>query len=221
MKHRWYLLFMFFVIASLPISGCALSHEALFKITDPHNGNVFPLNQPVTIRVRVFRDSRSSFGGTLWESYEWVLSDAGVVIAQGSSSIAQGTFEFVINSSFDGAHYISARARAARPDPDFADLPNNPYRIYSDWLSSNEVCIYIGSNAPEDFCTIRTIVQPLMVGSITPTPTATATPVTPVPIRRNPNQHGGSGCSQYHSQSSCNLAGCSWNPQNSSCTVTP
>ena len=49
----------------------------------------------------------------------------------------------------------------------------------------------------------------------------TFTPVTPIPIHRNPNQNGGSGCSQYHSQSSCNLAGCSWNPQNSSCNVNP
>jgi hypothetical protein len=53
-----------------------------------------------------------------------------------------------------------------------------------------------------------------------PVPTPTATPVTPVPIQRNPNQHG-SGCGQYSSQSSCNLAGCSWNPQNSTCGVNP
>lgn len=51
-------------------------------------------------------------------------------------------------------------------------------------------------------------------------PEPTETPVPPVPVQNNPNQQG-TGCSQYHSQTSCNLAGCSWNPQNSTCSVAP
>ncbi len=46
----------------------------------------------------------------------------------------------------------------------------------------------------------------------------------PVP-GHNPSQNPGgsspSGCGQYTNQTSCNLAGCSWNPQNSSCSVAP
>jgi hypothetical protein len=35
------------------------------------------------------------------------------------------------------------------------------------------------------------------------------------------NSPGGSGCGQYTNQVSCNLAGCSWIPQSSSCVVSP
>ncbi len=43
---------------------------------------------------------------------------------------------------------------------------------------------------------------------------------------RNSNNGNGNGttvtgCAQYTNQTSCNLGGCSWNPQNSSCTVNP
>ncbi len=44
----------------------------------------------------------------------------------------------------------------------------------------------------------------------------------PAPGHNPPHNPGGSnpnGCSQYTNQTSCNLAGCSWNPQNSSCSV--
>jgi hypothetical protein len=62
--------------------------------------------------------------------------------------------------------------------------------------------------------------NPLIPPTFTPIPTATATPVTPIPILRNPNQHG-TGCGQYSNQTRCNLAGCAWNPQTSRCSVNP
>jgi hypothetical protein len=222
MKIKSKILMVFVLIAGLTLSGCALSHEPIFRITNPQNGNVFGLNDRVTIRVRVFRNSISNFGSYDWHFYQWRLFDGNTIIASGGASTSIGTFEFVIDTSAGGPHYITAQARAGRPDPDFADLPVNPYFVYSDWMDSNEVCFFVGPDAPSDFCSVRTIVQPLVVASITPTPippTPTATPVTPIPVRRNPNQHGGSGCSQYNTQSSCNLAGCSWN--GSSCTVNP
>jgi len=55
-------------------------------------------------------------------------------------------------------------------------------------------------------------------------PEPTETPVTPVIIRPNPHNPGGTnpaGCAALTDQTSCNLAGCSWNPQNSSCSVNP
>ncbi len=46
----------------------------------------------------------------------------------------------------------------------------------------------------------------------------------PTPGHNPPHNPGGSnpsGCGQYTNQTSCNLAGCSWNPQASSCSVNP
>jgi hypothetical protein len=53
-------------------------------------------------------------------------------------------------------------------------------------------------------------------------PEPTETPVTPIIIRPNPNNPGGTnphGCARFTTQTSCNLAGCSWNY--GSCTVNP
>ena len=38
---------------------------------------------------------------------------------------------------------------------------------------------------------------------------------------QNPGSGPATGCEQYSNQLSCNLAGCSWNPQGSACTVSP
>ncbi len=97
------------------------------------------------------------------------MKDSNVIFAQS------------LSASTAGPHYISVQGRLARPDPDFADLPNNPHKVYSDWINSNEVCFYIGPNAPSDFCSTRTIAQPLVVMTGTPTPFPTSTP-TPIPV---------------------------------------
>lgn len=208
------------------LNGCALSHEPIFRITNPQNNNTFPENASFAIHVRVFRDSYSNFGNGNWTGYEWTMYDGNATIASGSGTVAAGEFDFLISSAPNGPHYVQVRARAFGPDPDYADLPNNPYRVYSDWRLSNEVCFYVGPNPPQDFCQIRTIAYPLTVASNTPSPLPptptlepTATRVPPIPTRHNPNQQGGSGCSQYADQTACNLAGCSWNPQNSSCGI--
>ncbi len=221
-RFRFPALFALLVLFSLFLNACALPHEGIIHITDPSNGNTFPLGQPITIRVHVNTAIVSNYNHLAWQYYEWNILDAGAIVAHGADPVNQDIFEFVVNSAPEGAHYISVRGRVARPDPDFADLPNNPYKVYSDWIDSNEVCFYVGPNPPSDFCTIRTIAEPLSIATITATPvppTATATAIRPIPTHRNPNQHGGSGCSQYGNQNSCDLAGCSWN--GSSCTVSP
>jgi hypothetical protein len=42
-----------------------------------------------------------------------------------------------------------------------------------------------------------------------------------LPHNSNKGSNGATGCGQYTNQTSCDLAGCSWNPSGSSCTVTP
>lgn len=50
-------------------------------------------------------------------------------------------------------------------------------------------------------------------------------PISGGTLPHNPNKGNGSGgangCGQYSNQTSCDLAGCSWNPQSSACTVSP
>jgi len=224
MKIRSILSVVVILFVGVLLSGCALRHDALFHITDPQNGNTFPLNQPLIIKVRV-SSSVSTFNGGDWQFYEWVMWDGNTIISQGSASTLQREFDYALNSPYSGPHYVSVRARAAHavndPSSDRTTL------TYSDWYNTNEVCFFIGPDAPSDFCSVRTIVQPLTVSTLMPSPTPptpTATPVTPIPIRPNPHNPGGTnptGCAALTDQTSCNLAGCSWNPQNSSCSVNP
>ena len=222
------------ILMSILLNGCSLPHQAILSITSPHDNDTFPANANLSIHIRVFRDGHSNFEDGSWEGYEWLLYDGYGTIGNGQGMVSQGEFDFPIISAPEGPHYLQVRARAFRADPDYAEVPNNPYRLYSEWLLSNEVCFYVGPNPPQDFCQIRTIAQPLILASSTPTATLTATvtgtatsipptltPVPPIPTRKNPNQHGGNGCSQYTDQTSCFLAACSWNDKNHTCIVIP
>ena len=87
-------------------------------------------------------------------------------------------------------------------------------RVFSS--SSIDVCVMADPAHPP---------QDMPVGRVTaecnPNP---PTPVPPVIIRPNPHNPGGtnpSGCAALTNQTDCNLAGCSWNPQNSTCSVNP
>jgi len=148
--------FIVFVVASLLMNACDLQHHGYIYVTDPQNGNTFPLNQPITVKVSVADISRLIPYD--WVSYEYTITDDGTTIAHvGNETIHQRNLFVVMNNPSQGAHYVSVRGRAARPDPDFVDVPNNPYRVYSDWIDSNEVCFFVGPNPPPDFCTTRTL----------------------------------------------------------------
>lgn len=90
---------------------------------------------------------------------------------------------------------------------------------YREFTSTSiNVCVMADPNRPP---------QDIPIGQVTadcnPAP-PTVTPVPPVIIRPNPHNPGGtnpSGCAAQTNQSDCNLAGCSWNPQNSTCSVNP
>jgi hypothetical protein len=215
-----------FIVIGLLVSGCAQPDASPFRITDPHNGNTFPLHQTVNVKIELngrFADYR----GEHWLWYEWIMTDDGRVIASGSGDTQTRGLNYGVVSLYTGPHYIVVKGRGARVDTERVETNQSIYRNvyrYSDWVYTNEVCFFTGPNPPEDFCSVRTSVQPLTVATLTPTFMPTATPVTPVPIRPNPHNPGGtnpSGCAAQNSQTRCNLAGCSWNPQNSSCSVNP
>jgi hypothetical protein len=206
--------FVFLLTVAMLVTSCALSHRAAptLQINRPGNESTFPTGiYSVDVSIEAHF---SGFQRDTWTGYEWNLVDNGVPIPGGAGPLGQTQFVFTLSRPSDGVHHISVRARATRA------LSDNSTET-SDWVNSNEICFFVGDSVPADFCTTGQAAQPIVVvATLTPSPTATATPVTPIPVRRNPNQHG-TGCAQYTSQTSCNLAGCSWNPQSSSCSVNP
>jgi len=161
------------------MSSCALQHDAsILHITQPQDNNTFALGDGVNVHVTV-TDVISRFQG-VWSGYEYEVTDNGRLIGHGTNMpLSQRSVSALENASPPGQHIIVARGRAERPDPDYESVPNNPYRVYSDWYSSNEVCVWFGPNPPPDFCSTRTIANPVVVG---PTATATPFPPTPVPV---------------------------------------
>ena len=216
MKIRSGLSVLAILFVGVLLSGCALRHESIIRITDPGNGNTFPLDQPVTIRVHVNTAALANYNHVSgWGFYEFNIIDGGTIIAHGGRSINFDEFEWTLSAGSAGPHYVVVQGRVGR------NVGSNQFE-YSDWINSNEVCFYVGPDAPSDFCSVRTIVQPLTVTTLTPTPPPTPTPVTPVIIRPNPHNPGGtnpSGCAAFTDQTSCDLAGCSWNY--GTCVVNP
>jgi hypothetical protein len=184
MKHKLRLSFLLVVLTlvSLVASSCALRHEARppVYIEEPHNGNTFPSNASVTLRVSTYGISQNS---PIWETYDYEVLDNGVIISEGANRpISETTPTMVLGSLPDGTHLVVVRGRASHADRDYADAPNpNSYRIYSDWYSSNQVCFFTGPNPPDDFCTYVTIAQGVRAVTPTPSPFPTFAP-TAIPV---------------------------------------
>ncbi len=172
------------LLASLGASSCALRHAAppAINLTDPQNGNTFPSNASVTLHVTLYGVSGSS---SLWDRYDYQVIEDGVIVSQASDqSITITQRSLLLRGLLDGTHLVVVRGRPSRPDPDYADLPNNTFRIYGDWYTSNPVCFFVGPNPPEDFCSNVTIAEPLRAVTATPSPLPTEA-ATPVPVIRS------------------------------------
>ncbi len=199
---------MLSIIFAFTVSACSDFRSGPLpplQITNPHDNDVFPLNQ--TIEVRLVSNANQDH---TWDTLEYEIYQDGLRIKSGTADGTQNTLPVQVTEDVTGTHVIWAQVRGHRRD------------VTSDWIQSNQVCIYVGDNAPADFCSVQTIIEPQQASTSTPVVTPTATRVVPIPIRPNPNNHGGtnpSSCAQYSDQTSCDLAGCSWN--GSSCTVNP
>ncbi len=177
------------------------------QITQPQDGNVFGQGTQinVTMQSNANRDN-------LYDTIEWQIYEDGLLQGQGTGPGSQNILTYNLPQNNVGTHVVFGRVRGHRRD------------VASDWINSNVVCFYVGDNAPSDFCSTQTLVEPVIISTFTPSPTlpptatSTATEIPTIPVRHNPHQTG-SGCGQYTSQNSCNLAGCSWN--GSSCSVNP
>jgi hypothetical protein len=229
---------MFFAIVSVLITGCSSLPDPHVRITRPQNGSVWTLSENLLLQNNnlvpdystidvVFqldvipptndpscqypavlvepRDNGGSFIGAPAATYVTGSCTSGPPIRE------QG---FVWHPQSLGLHTLSAHIIVLNDTGASREFDSD----------SVTVCVVSDPfHPPQDIPVGRSDADchPAILPTLTPIPTATATPVSPIPIPRNPNQHGGSGCGQYSSQSRCNLAGCSWNPQNSTCSVNP
>ncbi len=201
------------IIGSLLISGCAFSHSAR-GISLRTDRQLYPqLTDPITVTL-----SSNYVPSDQYRLIQYQITDNGQEIAAGT--ITGDTHEIDPEIPFPhtfGPHSISARARFYNSETD-----------HSDWSPSSPamVCIFVGSDPPDTYsCNVYGFPEHLEAVTVTPDILVIATE-TPIIIVRPDNSsngaHGGksgSGCGQYASQSSCNLAGCSWT--GSACQVNP
>ncbi len=169
------------MLVSLVASSCALRHEAppAINITEPHNASTFASNANITLRVSLAGVAGDSGG---WDRYQYQVLDNGVIVSQASDQpISVTTRTLELGSLLNGTHLVVVRGRAARPDPSFADSPNDPHRIFGNWYTSKPVCFFVGSNPPEDFCSSVTIAGALAAVTATPSPSPTSLS-TPLPV---------------------------------------
>jgi hypothetical protein len=206
MKLYFRVIFAWTTIVAFLLSGCSAQEPPTFSITQPGQGSILPSGNPVEITLS------SRYNTNNYNSIRWEIYDNGVLVGHDVAQIGIRDIRWAENGPMDGVHHIYARAQA------FSNGANQ-----SQWLTTPDLCYWVGDNAPADFCSIQTIVQPSTAA------TATAV-ITPIVINRpdnNGNNNGGNGnpgggatgCAVYGDKTSCNLAGCSWN--GSSCTVTP
>lgn len=217
MKHRLYSLFVFFMITSLVISGCALEHRGLpLIITTPTNGTVFGQNEIIRIGITsglTVPDQYHNFQVEIYDNGRMVRAN---FYGRGTTMVREADPAPYTN----GMHDLYARARAYNSNTD-----------YGQWYLSYHVCVFVGPNPPHNFTCDVSYGFPQHLEIATETPSiftiVTVTPVlTPIVIIRPSNNNSGrpggggaTGCGAYGDQTSCDLAGCSWN--GSSCTVSP
>ncbi len=218
MKRPLYLLFLFFVITSLVLSGCALEHHGRFYISSPHINDTFLPTDHITITLHRYSSVDP------YHYFRYQIRDNGNILISNEARGELNDIQYILNGDSNGVHLIDARAQAF-------DTTNS----HSDWYPATSVCIYVGGNPPANF-TCNQYAWPQNLEFVTTTPTSSiltivteAPPVTPIIIIRpdNPNNNNGgkpggsgaTGCGAYGDKSSCDAAGCSWN--GSSCTVSP
>jgi len=228
----FYRLVMLVAITSLLMSGCASLPDPHVRITFPANGAVITVSDDVSgLGVTPVRITFSV--DTIPPTNDSSCRDLSIGVEPYDNGGSIG--ELWTGSPFGPPITISCSSSAPSPEQNLSQ----------DWVPpslglhtlSAHVIVTNDAGARQVFdtnsITICVVGDPLHpphnipVGLVTancnPNP-PTPTPVPPVIIRPNPHNPGGtnpSGCAALTNQTDCNLAGCSWNPQNSTCSVNP
>jgi len=220
MRYRKLIIALLILVSIVTMSGCGNSTELTVQITSPTDGAVFRSGTAFNIHVVFSRPINGyyvdlgyrnrNYDGTLGnEVFDFCWSCGTPQTDIFGHNVPQPFLSVEANSGAGepGVQVLVAMARV----PGTGDIPNYP------WVSGSGTWV---SSAPVRICVTEDGLPPAGWPPICTLPTPT--PVTPVIIRPNPHNPGGtnpSGCAAFTDQTSCNLAGCSWNY--GSCTVNP
>jgi hypothetical protein len=185
------LIFTIPLVIGLLLSACYPSHRAPFVITSPHNRTTYPLNAAIPVQVDVMDLTHLIPAGyaytPTWDHYEYEIYYNDQLIASNTNvplsiRVVTSTIAYDI---YPGQQWLDVRGRAARSVEDEDGLR----WMFSPWYTES-VCFWVGPGAPsDDYCSVRTIVQPVQPA----TPTASPMPPTPTPepivleAQANPN----------------------------------
>ena len=179
---------------------------------------------PATLSTVTFRAALTLPSGTTPDQFQ---VNAHIGIRVGSSGATSGNLlvPLLSNGTWDstsgGQVYVGTLALTHS----YNDA-NNQFDLGSLGTSSGAILWFVTVSANDSSGENTELVRsPNQVVSLSPCPASGAV--------QPHNQHNGNGssgstgngsatgCSQYTNQTSCDLAGCSWNPQGSACTVSP
>ena len=173
---------------------------------------------PASLSTVTFRAAIILPGGTTPDQFQ-VNAHVGVRLGSNGTNSGSLLVPLLSNGTWDstsgGAVYIGTLALTHS----YNDA-NNQFDLGSLGTSSGAILWFatVSEINPggENTELVRSTNQVL---SLFPCPTSGGVP----PHNQNNGSGTGSatGCGQYTNQTSCDLAGCSWNPQGSSCTVNP
>src|SRR5574340_800306 len=183
MRERWRRvhLFLVIVVSFVLQSACAPTHRAPFVITAPNQGESFPSNSIITVRVSVIDLTHLDLGDGntyTWDHLEYSVSDNGELVSAHEAPLSLRSINVVLTFPVaDGVHWVDVDGRAARPI--VRSLEDEPGWAFSPWYHQ-AVCFWVGPNRPPDVCSTRTIVE--AVRPVTPTPSPVPPTPTPVPV---------------------------------------
>ncbi len=171
---------------------------------------------PASLSTITFRAALILPSGT---TSDWWHVNAHVGVRVGSSGASSGSLlvPLLSNGTWDSTSGGQVFIGTLALTHSYNDA-NNQFDLASLGTSSGAILWYAtvsGNGAPGQNTELER--SPNQVISLAPCPASGGV------LPHNPNKGNGSatGCGQYTNQTSCDLAGCSWNPQNSSCTVSP
>ena len=175
---------------------------------------------PASLSTITFRAALILPGGTTPDQFQ-VNAHVGMRVGSSGTTIGSLLVPLLSNGTWDAASGGQVFIGTLSLTHSYNDA-NNQFDLGSLGTSSGAVLWYAtvsGNNSSGQ--NTELVSSPNQVISLSPCPASGGV----LPHNSNKGNGTGSGsatgCSQYTNQTSCDLAGCSWNPQGSACTVSP
>lgn len=208
------------------LAACAQQPAPRLEIYNPLDGAVIVYSRgvPLTIQVRTTNDTRMPrTAANIWlqvfDNSNTVVDRAVVPNAAVGYPVYGDPIEWYPRTL--GDHVLQARARYTYDN----ETHQTPWSVVHVCVVSDPDRVVPIPWSGTNFCNVTLAPTPQNLVIASPTPHLTIAPPQDNSGRSDPGGNGtggsASGCEQYTNQSSCNLAGCSWNPQASTCSVNP